>query len=506
MRVFSFGPLGPFRPLGPLRTISGRIALAFLVLLVTFGVVSGYTILKLRQLGSDLQFVRTAYLGVSLTVAQLSTMQRGMLDQLELGDRSVQARAKVRYNRDHRAQLLEDSLTQLRELEAVPPDRRPAVAAIERQLAGILAHYRENEPLFEIVFAPAAAADARAAAADELSKREHHLAVLINSFFGALKTSTIAITVNLEVVERQASLGALSLGAVGALLGVLVTAWAVLTLRPLRRLHDGVRSVAAGNYRQRVAVSGGTEVADLAREFNAMAEAIHDRELDLVRSERLAAVGKMAAVITHEVRNPLSSIGLNAELLEETLAASGSKEAVGLCRSIVKEVDRLTAITEEYLRFARLPRPRLEREQLNSIVAGVVAFQREDLASRGVRVDARLDDSLPPVDADEAQLRQALMNLMRNAADAMRGGGALTVATRRAVDGAVEVSVEDTGAGISSENLSRIFEPFFSTKEGGTGLGLALTQQIVNEHGGSIEVASRPGRGTTFTLKLPAAA
>jgi signal transduction histidine kinase len=110
------------------------------------------------------------------------------------------------------------------------------------------------------------------------------------------------------------------------------------------------------------------------------------------------------------------------------------------------------------------------------------------------------------VAADEAQLRQALLNLVRNAADAMSTGGALTVATRRSADGAVEVSVKDTGAGIPAENLDRIFEPFFSTKDGGTGLGLALTQQIVEEHGGRIEVDSTPGRGTTFTLRLPVAA
>jgi signal transduction histidine kinase len=489
----------------PLRTISGRIALAFLVLLVTFGVVSGYTILKLRQLGTDLQFVRTAYLEVALAVAQLNSLQRGMVDQLELGDRERLSRPRVRYNHHMRVKLLEDTILQLRELE-VRPGRRRSTQEIERQLARILDKYRVNEPLFESAFGTQVAPDARAEIVEELARRERHMSTEITTLFNYLKASTIAITLNLEEVERQASVGAISLGGVGALLGVLVTGWAVLTLRPLRRLHDGVRSVAAGNYRQRVAISGGTEVADLAREFNAMAAAIQDREQELVRSERLAAVGKMAAVITHEVRNPLSSIGLNAELLEETLAASGSKEAVGLCRSIVKEVDRLTAITEEYLRFARMPRPRLEREQLNSIVAGVVEFQREDLASRGVSIEADLEEDLPAVDADEAQLRQALLNLMRNAADAMRDGGALTLATRRAEEGWVEVSVEDTGAGISSDDLPKIFDPFFSTKEGGTGLGLALTQHIVAEHGGSIEVASRPGRGTSFTLKLPAAA
>src|SRR5262249_11392477 len=239
-------------------------------------------------------------------------------------------------------------------------------------------------------------AETKAAALKELALRERHISSIINSWFTAPKTRAIQITLNLQEVERQATLAAFVLGAIGALLGVLATIWSILTLRPLRRLHEAVRVVAGGNYRQQVEVSGGTEVADLAREFNVMAAALSQREQELVRSERLAAVGKMAAVITHQGRHPLSSIGLNAQLLEEE-GARVPPEAVALCRAIEKEVDRLTAITEEYLRFARLPRPRLEREQLNSIVTGVVEFQKDYLLSRGVRVEAQLADALPPV-------------------------------------------------------------------------------------------------------------
>ena len=344
-------------------------------------------------------------------------------------------------------------------------------------------------------------ADAKAEAFERLKLQEHRLSSEISAWFTDLKSEAIRITLNLEEVERQASLAAVVLGLVGALLGILVTVWSVLTLRPLQRLHEAVRKVAGGNYRERVDISGGTEVADLAREFNAMAAALSDREQELVRSERLAAVGKMAAVITHEVRNPLSSIGLNAELLEEEVAAV-SPEAVLLTRAIGKEVDRLTAITEEYLRFARMPRPRLEKEDVNGIVAGVVGFQREDLASRGVTLETHLGSGLGPVGADEAQLRQALLNLFRNAADAMTGGGTLTVSTGAGDDGGVEICVR--GPGIGAEHLPHIFEPFFSTKDGGTGLGLALTHQIVAEHGGRIAVESAPGQGTTFRLSLPA--
>jgi signal transduction histidine kinase len=324
-----------------------------------------------------------------------------------------------------------------------------------------------------------------------------------------MQTDARQLIRQIEANARYARWWSLALGALATFVAILVALWAVLTLRPLARLAEGARREARGDYRGRVAAQGGTEVAELAKEFNTMAQAIEEREQELVRSARLAAVGRMAAVITHEVRNPLSSIGLNGELLEEELgkvAAGGSAdEARALLAAMQKEVDRLTAITEEYLRFARLPRPKLEREQVNDIAQSLVTFQREELAMRGVTVEAELAPDLPPVMADEAQIRQALLNLVRNAADAMDGrGGTLRVSTARAAADTIEVRVSDTGPGIAEDNLARIFEPFFSTKEGGTGLGLALTQQIILDHGGRIGVSSTPA-GTTFVVSLPAA-
>lgn len=481
-----------------LRTISGRIAAGFAALLVLFGGVSGYTIVKMRSLVADLEFIRAAYLEVALTVAQLRSVQNGMVDQLEGG--SPLPPHTIKQSQKWRVKFLEEAIRQLPEVSEHPTE----LAGVRDRLRRLLADYRECDALIAQMFAADSDRDAAQAA---LLRRERKILHQVSDWFDELRRRTIELAVGLEQVERQASFAALGLGVVGALLGVLVTVWSVYNLRPLRRLLAGVRSVAAGNYRERVASTGTTEVADLAREFNAMAAAVEDREQELVRSERLAAVGKMAAVITHEVRNPLSSIGLNAELLEEDLRSSGaSPDAVALSQKIQREVDRLTSITEEYLRFARLPRPRLEREHLNEIVNGVLEFQREDLESRGVHVRTSLAPELPAVAADEAQLRQALLNLFRNAADAMgKAGGQLVVTTRLGADGGVEVSVADTGPGIHADHLARIFDPFFSTKEGGTGLGLALTQQIVAEHGGTIDVASAPGAGTTFVMTLPAA-
>ena len=235
-----------------------------------------------------------------------------------------------------------------------------------------------------------------------------------------------------------------------------------------------------------------------------MARAVEERERELVRSERLAAVGKMAAMITHEVRNPLSSIGLNTELLEEELW-SGPSEAKDLLQAIHREVDRLTAITEEYLAFARLPKPKLAYEAVNSMVGALAAFVREDLAAKHVDLALELSDGDPIALIDAAQLRQCLINLVRNATEAVttKGKGKVTLRTKRAGDRVV-IEVEDDGTGIPADVLPRLFDPFFSTKEGGSGLGLALTQQIVKDHDGDLTVESTVGRGTVFRVAVPA--
>jgi signal transduction histidine kinase len=306
----------------------------------------------------------------------------------------------------------------------------------------------------------------------------------------------------LEENEHLSRTYTIALGLVAVLVGLVVTTWVVITLRPLRRLRDAARRVASGDYGSRIDEKGPVEVKDLARELNSMAHAVEERERELVRSERLAAVGKMAAMITHEVRNPLSSIGLNTELLDDELGEN-QKEARELVRAIHREVDRLTAITEEYLSFARLPKPKPAPEPVNALVGALAGFVRADLALKQVKLEVDLADGDPIAFIDAAQIRQCLINLVRNASEAVasKGGGSVTLRTRRVGDG-ITIAVIDDGPGIAPDVLPRMFDPFFSTKEGGSGLGLALTQQIVKDHGGDLAVESTLGRGTTFTVSV----
>jgi two-component system, NtrC family, sensor kinase len=300
-----------------------------------------------------------------------------------------------------------------------------------------------------------------------------------------------------EEQARRAAIG----GMIATLLFGLLAALVIRQrLAELGKLARGARRLAGGEWGERVPEDNKDEIGALGREFNSMAAALQEREQRLIRSERLAAIGRMAAHIAHEVRNPLSSIGLNAELLEEELQER--PDGAKLCRAIQHEVDRLNALTQEYLRFARLPQPKPERHDLRPILVSLLDFIRADARSRGITVVEQLPAALPPFDLDEGQVRQALLNLCRNALEAMPGGGTLTV--RAAVAGdRLEIAVADTGGGIAAEQLPRIFEPFFSTKEHGTGLGLALTQHIVAAHGGTISIDSAPGRGTEFVVRLP---
>ena len=226
----------------------------------------------------------------------------------------------------------------------------------------------------------------------------------------------------------------------------------------------------------------------------------------VIQSERLAVVGRMSANVAHEIKNPLGTIVLNAELLQEELdrfTAEDTAEAKSLLAVTKSEIDRLIEVVEEYLQFARLPKVNLEEGSVNEVVSDLLAFLKEEAAGRGILVQEELKESLPRVQLDPRQLRQALLNLMKNSFEAMTDGGKLTLATE-AKDGAVEIRIADTGRGIPEENWDLVFTPFFSTKHRGTGLGLPITSHIVEEHRGTINLESFVDLGTIFTIRLPA--
>jgi signal transduction histidine kinase len=316
----------------------------------------------------------------------------------------------------------------------------------------------------------------------------------------------------IEEQERSSLLALVVLSVVAFLFGVAVLVVTRVTLRPISRLTQAVRRLSSGDLDGHLEVRGSDEIATLAAEFNRLVQSLgerdrmlaHQRER-LLRSERLAVIGKMASFIAHEVRNPLSSIGLNTEVLQEDAEARGAPDGEKkLLAAILQEVDRLKDVTEQYLQFARMPAAERIRFRVGELVDAFLTLQQPQLEREGITVTRDVEEWLQ-VSVDVGQLRQALMNLVANAVEALRDRPVkrLTIGARRAGEGWAELSVADTGAGIPDEVRERVTEPFFTTRRGGTGLGLAICQEIAEKHGGELIIDSTPGEGTRVTLRLP---
>jgi signal transduction histidine kinase len=245
------------------------------------------------------------------------------------------------------------------------------------------------------------------------------------------------------------------------------------------------------------------------RELQQQTRLLLEKEAQLRRADRLSALGQLSAGLAHEIRNPLGAIKGAVEILQDDYPPGHAKAE--FYAIILKEVDRLNEVVTNFLSFARpvsLTFVPLDVTAVLSDLEGLVSAQAR---RHQVQVFMNFHTGPARVMADEALLKQAFLNIMLNAVDAMPAGGDLSIATRvvDAADAAgdparwLEIVFDDTGIGIGETDLGRIFDPFFTTKKEGTGLGLAITYRIIENHHGTIRVSSQPGRGTTFVVLLP---
>jgi signal transduction histidine kinase len=500
-----------------MRTVASKIALTFAVGLVAFGLVAAFAARRVHALGRDLRFLSEGYVPLTRIVAQLEVKEWVASRALETEAMDPQARrvwmtiARAQFPEVVREKIAEGRavVSRMRALAAGPDDK--FLGEVAGRLDALDARWAQYDAAAAALFAAVERGgdDARAGA---LAQRVQQVRALEKAL--SLDVKLLQVALDAQVGDRvhaaertEARTGTLIViySLLAAAVGLLAVLVADRLLRPIRTLTDGVKAVAAGDLGREVEVRSGDEIGLLAREFNAMAASLARQRAELLRAERLATVGRISAQITHEIRNPLNAIGLNAELLAEELSAAGSVETRSLVTAIGREVDRLHAVTEEYLRFARLPKQALAREDVNEILSDLAQFLTPEMAAADIELRLELAPGLPAVHADEAQLRAAFLNLLRNSREAMPEGGRVCVTTRPGEGCGVEVEVRDTGAGISAEDLGRIFDPFFSTKEKGTGLGLAFAQQVVKEHRGSIRCTTEVGHGTVFAVWLPPA-
>ena len=270
---------------------------------------------------------------------------------------------------------------------------------------------------------------------------------------------------------------------------------------PIKNLVQFTRQVSEGRLNGQCDVKSDDEIGDLTAAFNQMTSDLRESRNELIRAERLATAGRMAASFAHEIRNPLSSMRMLAQMLmqRKDLPVSKREQSVGY---ILEEIERIDGIVKGFMDFARPAALELETHDLNRALEEVLNVMEANLVHHQLKLVKKFDRELPSIQFDRGKVKQGFMNIVLNAMEAMSEGGTVEVETSRHED-RVQVEVLDTGVGIPSTDLDQLFEPFFTTKVQGTGLGLVNTKRIMEQHGGDVTIRSDEGKGTRVSFWLP---
>jgi len=276
-----------------------------------------------------------------------------------------------------------------------------------------------------------------------------------------------------------------------------------LLVTPLKALTEGVRSVSAGDFKKRVPVSGGAEIEELATSFNTMATEL-DRlraiETELRAKEKLSALGEAAVVIAHEVRNPLGIIKTSSELVRNRASLNPDEKRV--MGYVIEEVDRIERLMRSFLDFAKPRPPAKAAFQLKQVVERIADVVAPEFKRRNIEFQIREESAPCEILGDADQIYQACLNLVLNSMDALNGSGAIEARIRQA-NGEIVLAIKDSGPGVPPEIAEQIFNPFFTTKAKGIGLGLAKVQSVMNAHGGRVTYSAAAGGGAEFDLVFP---
>lgn len=375
-----------------------------------------------------------------------------------------------------------------------------AIQAIQRQFVAV------GDSVFRLVdhgSRPAAYALARTALRSTLQPA---LTTLNRQIYRRTRESSVqGAFARVEAIVRSEQRVLVGIFLVALAAGI-VAAWVMARslARPINELRQAMAVVGGGNLEHPVAPRSRDEIGELAAAFAGMTAQLQESRDRLVQSEKLASIGEMAAAVAHGLRNPLASLRASAQLV---LRHPNSPAAGEQLRAIVEEVDRLDRRITHLLAFSRPAPFHPIPERVSALVQEVLPAFGERIRSQGVTLRVEIPETLPEVHVDPMKLEQALVELLANALDAMPSGGTLTIAATISTDprqiAGVTVSVTDTGRGIPAEALASVGQPFFTTRQEGTGLGLATARRFVEQHGGRLALDSRPGAGTTIRIWLP---
>lgn len=481
-------------------TIKTKVIGSFLAILTLFVGVTWYSVLRARQSNQRLVLVNELFLPLSRQVVQLQSnihslaedMRRFYFNQALSSENSTFARMV----RDLYPYTIQKHFSAVEDLLA-KHDAKPHEMLVELS-RNLLVAKSSFEQMVN---------------ANDKQKFESTYAALraqLQALLRRVDEECQRVTLAAQAEGRENLLSGVVLSFFVVIFGFLVILLSHQVLSPLPLLVSSLRKIAEGNFNQslKVKLSDKDEVASLAREYNRMLEAlrerdnqIHQQQAELLKAERLAAVGQLSAEVVHEIRNPLNAISLNIDWLESELGNT-QLEVKKTIASIAKEIIRLNQITESYLVRAKVSVQAGQKTPVNELIQEIVDFTREEDRSRNISIETALSDQELFINTDRSRLKQAFLNVLKNAKEAMPRGGKICVSTEMD-ENICRILFSDTGHGMNEATRRKTFQPFFTTKTSGTGLGLTLTKEITEEAHGTLQCESQLGKGTTFTFQFP---
>ena len=495
------------------RPVAARVLASYALIMAAFALAAGWSVVAQRRAADEAKLMRDGYLPLAVSVRDLAAKQDTWRVQL---NHVTDARnpADIRVSLDWAQRIARPILfgdVRARISRAFMASGNATTQRIGgelmRETSSIEQFFAGDAERLQKLFSALDRNDRALAerVRDELVTRGEQGSKRLNTLEQRAGRHVDQLLVEAQARERFALGLLIALSGLTLLVGVMMALYARRVLQPLALVTERAKAVAKGDLKSRPPVVSNDEFGEFSATFESMVSAIASANEQLLAAERLATIGKMAAHVTHEIRNPLSSMALNVELLEDEVASS-AEEARALLRAIRVEVERLTALSEQYLSFGRKQPLRFEEENLSEVLSEACDFMRADVQRHGVKLQLELPARELRARVDEAQIKQALYNLVRNAREAMQGTGTIHVRLVEAAEGGVDIMVDDEGVGMDEATRAHLFEPFFTTKNHGTGLGLAITRQMVESHGGAISCEPRAGGGTRMLIHLPDAA
>ncbi len=346
----------------------------------------------------------------------------------------------------------------------------------------------------------------------DLSQRPYDL--LVPVIVGDEQLGYVSINLlldNIGSIQRANFMHRLTATILIFMLGIFLTIFlARKYTSPIQKLAESVKKVSAGDLSETFPVKRNDEIGELAANFNEMVKKLKEREdleKRLYQAEHLSRVGQLASGIAHEIRNPLNYISLAIDHLKSEIlpcCADRAEELVSLTDKIKDEIRRVNYMVLNFMNYGRPLKLRIGEVSYDDLLSKVLPLLQEKLMEQRIEIFAEIDPDLPQMNVDQELLRNCLTNLITNAAQAMPNGGKITLGACFDREKKVFLlTCSDEGEGINPEDIPKISQPYFTTKEAGIGLGLAITERIVKEHGGEISVESEVGKGTTFTIIIP---